>query len=115
MSIKLAVLKSGENVIADIKELISNDKVCGYLFTKPHMVNTRTPIVLTEENTSSGNIEISLLPWIMLTSDTKVPVPTDWVVTIVEAVDAVKKMYEEKVNGQNSQTDSVDQQGDLVE
>ena len=115
MSIKLAVLKSGENVIADIKELISNDKVCGYLFTKPHMVNTRTPIVLTEENTSSGNIEISLLPWIMLTSDTKVPVPTDWVVTIVEAVDAVKKMYEEKVNGQNSQTDSSDEQRNLSE
>ena len=115
MSIKLAVLKSGENVIADIKELISDDKVCGYLFTKPHMVNTRTPIVLTEENTSSGNIEISLLPWIMLTSDTKVPVPTDWVVTIVEAVDAVKKMYEEKVNGQNSQTDSSDEQRNLSE
>ena len=115
MSIKLAVLKSGGNVIADIKELISNDKVCGYLFTKPHMVNTRTPIVLTEENTSSGNIEISLLPWIMLTSDTKVPVPTDWVVTIVEAVDAVKKMYEEKVNGQNSQTDSSDEQRNLSE
>ena len=115
MSIKLAVLKSGENVIADIKELISDEKVCGYLFTQPHLVNTRTPIVLTEENTSSGNIEISLSPWIMLTSDTKVPVPTDWVVTIVEAVDAVKKMYEEKVNGQNSQTDSSDEQRNLSE
>tara|TARA_B100001094_G_C17622298_1_gene526484 strand:- start:185 stop:532 length:348 start_codon:yes stop_codon:yes gene_type:complete len=115
MSIKLAVLKSGENVIADIKELVSDDKVCGYLFTKPHMVNTRTPIVLTEENTSSGNIEISLVPWIMLTSDTKVPVSTDWVVTIVEPVEAVKKIYEEKVNGQNSQTDSSDEQRNLSE
>ena len=115
MSIKLAVLKSGENVIADIKELVSDDKVCGYLFTKPHMVNTRTPIVLTEENTSSGNIEISLVPWIMLTSDTKVPVSTDWEVTIVEPVEAVIKMYEEKVNGQNSQTDSSDEQRNLSE
>tara|TARA_R100000152_G_scaffold15375_1_gene7204 strand:- start:177 stop:524 length:348 start_codon:yes stop_codon:yes gene_type:complete len=115
MSIKLAVLKSGENVIADIKELISDDKVCGYLFTKPHIVNTRTPIILTEENTSSGNVEISLVPWIMLTSDTKVPVPTDWVVTIVEPVDAVKTMYEEKVNGQSSQTDSSDEQRNLSE
>ena len=32
MSIKLALLKSGENVIADIKELVSEEKVCGYLF-----------------------------------------------------------------------------------
>ena len=51
----------------------------------------------------------------MLTSDTKVPVPTDWVVTIVEPVDAVKTMYEEKVNGQSSQTDSSDEQRNLSE
>ena len=38
MSVKLAVLKSGDTVIADIKELISDDKVCGYLFTNPHKI-----------------------------------------------------------------------------
>ena len=32
MSIKVALLKSGESVIADIKELVSDDKICGYLF-----------------------------------------------------------------------------------
>jgi hypothetical protein len=30
MSVKIALLKSGESVIADIKELVSEDKVCGY-------------------------------------------------------------------------------------
>ena len=49
MSIKLALLKSGENIISDAKELISDDKVCGYLFTKPHVVTyKKTAIVLTE-------------------------------------------------------------------
>ena len=50
MSIKLALLKSGENIIADIKELISDDKTCGYLFTNPHVLGTRTPFLLSEEN-----------------------------------------------------------------
>jgi hypothetical protein len=31
MSIKLALLKSGEQVISDIKELVSNDKVLVFL------------------------------------------------------------------------------------
>ena len=39
MSIKVALLKSGESVIADIKELISNDNICGYLFENPNVIN----------------------------------------------------------------------------
>ena len=37
MSIKVALLKSGESVIADIKELISNDNICAYLFENPNI------------------------------------------------------------------------------
>jgi len=102
MSIKLALLKSGETVISDAKELISDDKMCGYLFTNPHKVEARTPMLLVEESESksSGDLEISLTPWIVLSKDDQIPVPPDWVVTIVEPVNEVKEMYEEKINGQ---------------
>ena len=104
MSIKLALLKSGETIISDAKELISEDKVCGYLLTKPHKVETRKTVLLVEENENSkGDIEVSLSPWIILTSDDQIPVPPDWVVTIVEPIQTIKEMYEEKVNGENSQ------------
>ena len=104
MSIKLALLKSGETVISDAKELISDDKVCGYLFTNPHKVETRRTVLLIEENENPhGDLEVSLSPWIVLTSDTQIPVPPDWVVTIVEPIQTIKEMYEEKVNGQDSQ------------
>ena len=104
MSIKLALLKSGETIISDAKELISDDKVCGYLLEKPHKIETRKAVLLVEENDStSGNLEILISPWIVLTSDVKIPIPTDWVVTIVEPIKTVKEMYEEKVNEQDSQ------------
>ena len=104
MSIKLALLKSGETIISDAKELISDDKVCGYLFTNPHTIETRKTLLLVEDNNNQkGDLEISLSPWIILTSDTQIPVPPDWIVTIVEPVQTIKEMYEEKVNGQNSQ------------
>ena len=104
MSIKLVLLKSGETVISDAKELVSDDKVCGYLLNKPHKVETRKTVLLVEENDNSkGNLEVSLSPWIILTNDDQIPVPPDWIVTIVEPIQTIKEMYEEKVNGQDSQ------------
>jgi len=105
MSVKLAVLKSGEQVIAEAKELVSKDeeKVRGYLFTRPHKVLTAQPLLLTEEETQDDNsLEVTLSPWIILSADTEVVVPTDWVVTIVEPLESVVKMYQEKTDGQSN-------------
>ena len=102
MSIKLALLKSGEQVIADAKELVSEEKVRGYLFTRPLKVISTQPMLLTEEQQDDRSVEVTLSPWIILSADNEVVVPTDWVVTVVEPLESVVKMYEEKVNGQNS-------------
>ena len=103
MSVKLAVLKSGEQVIAEAKELVSKDeeKVRGYLFTRPHKVLTAQPMLLTEEAKDDNSLEVTLSPWIILSADTEVVVPTDWVVTIVEPIASVVKMYQEKTDGQS--------------
>ena len=67
----------------------------------------RVPPVITEEKNpnSTSNIEVSLEPWIVLSKDEKIPVRSDWIVTITEPIDSVAKMYEEKVNGQQSEID----------
>jgi hypothetical protein len=102
MSIKLVLLKSGETVITDAKELISDKKVCGYLFTNPHKIEVSKTVLLVEENQNEkGDLQISLSPWIILTKETEIPVSLDWVVTIVEPVETIKEMYEEKINGQD--------------
>ena len=115
MSIKLALLKSGESVISDARELVSDDKVCGYLFQNPHVISYRKPIVLTEEANSSRDLEVSLSPWILLSKDNQIPVSPDWIVTIVEPVETLLQMFNEKVNGQSDQTDSSDEQRSLIE
>ena len=104
MSIKIALLKSGENVIADIKELVSEEKVRGYLLEKPHKVVTAQPLLLTEDEQvdNDRSVEVTLSPWILLSADTEILVPTDWVVTVVEPLDSVVKMYQEKLNGQSN-------------
>ena len=108
MSIKLALLKSGETVISDVKEVVSMDSESGersvhsYLLKNPNIVNIQQPFLVPEEE-SLDTIQISLSPWIILTSDEEILVYPDWVVTIVEPIDSLKKMYEEKVNGKNSE------------
>jgi hypothetical protein len=42
--------------------------------------------------------KVSFSPWIIMSEDKSMTVPIDWLVTIVEPIDWVKKSYEEKMN-----------------
>ena len=110
MSIKIALLKSGETIISDAKELISEEKLCGYLFEKPHKITTNKSILLTENPSTEieNSIDVTLSPWILLTLEDKIAVPHDWIVTIVEPIKSIIELYEEKVNGKNSEVSSTE-------
>ena len=99
MSIKLALLKSGEEVIADIAEFRnSEDELVSYLFKKPYCVKIKTSQVLVEQETRPKH-ELAYYKWMSLSKDDDIIVNRDWVVCISEPLDTVKKNYEEKVNG----------------
>ena len=108
MSVKLLLLKSGEQILADTKELRRKDdvpmvdKVYGYLITQPHKVSANKPLVLTENVDEQRNVEITLAPWILLTEDKVMTIPKEWVITIVNPIESIVKMYEEKTNGQSN-------------
>ena len=104
MSIKLVMLKSGEDIIADVKEIKSNEDVIGYYFDFPlvvKMYQPEEPTLLTEDGSNkeySSKFNVRFYPWIPLTKDSKVPCSADWVVTIVEPLEKLKKQYQEKLN-----------------
>ena len=102
MSIKLALLKSGEEVIADIKEFRDpDDNLVSYLFANPHFVKISTSQVLVEE-VEQTKYNASFYKWMSLSKDSDIIVNKDWVVTIVEPIDEIKKSYEEKFNGRGN-------------
>ena len=100
MSVKLAILQSKEQVIAEIKELVDDGNPVGYIFANPHCVYADKQY-LAEEN-EDRSVQITLSPWILLTADKEILVPKNQVITIVEPIDSVKEMYSEKVNGSES-------------
>jgi len=121
MAIKLLLLKSGEDMIADLKEMTygedENRRVVGYYLNRPCIIKMRDPNVLPNDsvgNTKKAGYEVSLFPWIPLSAEETIPIPADWVVTMVEPTAKLKEMYIEDIvkYGKNNQSNSTDEQSD---
>lgn len=103
MTVKLALLKSGELLISDIKELVSGEdedekKVHGYLFVNPKKVDMSSPLFLKEDSDLESSVQVSLSSWILISKDKEFAIPKNWVVTIMEPVDRLSVMYQEFLN-----------------
>ena len=102
MSVQLALLKSGEDVIADIKEYRdSDDNLVSYLFKDPFTIKIKTSQLLVEDE-STPKHEVIYYKWISLSKDTDIVVSPDWVVCITDPLDSIKKSYEERLNARRS-------------
>ena len=101
MTVKLAILQDNEQVISEIKELVDDGKPVGYLLKNPHKIVIDQPF-LVEKLDDEKSIQVTLTPWILLTTDKDIIIPGNHVVTIVEPLDSVKEMYLEKINGSES-------------
>ena len=120
MSVKLVMLKSGEDIIADVKELKTEEGIVGYYFHNPLIVKVyhpEEPTVLNEDGSSrqyESKISIQFYPWIPLSEESRIPCSADWVVTIVEPVKNIKKLYQERIDGRHkgNQSPIVVQSGD---
>ena len=120
MTIKILVMKSGEDVIADVKEMLSPDeKVMGYFLNRPCVVKLLNSTSLSPESEEEdveqvkSEMKIRMYPWMPLAKEKDIPLSTDWVVTMISPVEKVLNMYVEDVltayGQQNDKIDSVDE------
>ena len=99
MTIKVLVLKSGEDVIADVQEMMSSsDQVIGYFLNKPCVVK------LQAKETSS-DVSVRMHPWMPFAREKMIPLSTDWVVTMVTPVESIQEMYQKQVLEDGKETD----------
>ena len=113
MTIKLLLLKSGEDIIADVTEMAVGEEkersVVGYFLDKPCVIRMRDPNLIKEEGPQKqSGFQVSLFPWIPLSKDTRIPVPADWLITMVEPAYKLKEMYVEDIVKNGNQSDSTD-------
>ena len=118
MTIKLCLLKSGEDIITDLTEMRTEEGpqgiVIGYFFEKPCVVQMRNPQQQASDgNTKKAGFEVSLFPWLPLTAETKIPITADWLITMVEPTAKLKEMYiEDVLSGPDSKDSSSDDKSD---
>ncbi len=129
MTIKLVLLKSGEDIIADVTEMTVGEldskenppRVIGYFLGRPCVIKLRDVTDLGNEgNEQKQGYNVSLFPWMPLSKENKIPIPADWMITMVEPVTKLEEMYledivktaekKEDLNGENNQGTSTDEQ-----
>lgn len=119
MSVKLVLLKSGEGLISQVQEMLVEDKVVGYFLKRPCLAKISNQDISEEDADKKVDIQkfkVKLYPWIPLTKDEVIPVPADWVVTIVTPFDDLDKMYKEQVlsYGKENQDDSTSGESEIT-
>ena len=123
MTIKLLLLKSGEDIIADVAEMALGEennpenprRIIGYYLNKPCVIKMRDPnLQEVEGKEHKAGYSVSLFPWMPLAKDERIPIPADWMITMVEPVEKLKEMYSEDVvnYGQDNKDTSTDEPTD---
>ena len=99
MTIKVLVLKSGEDVIADIQEMMSSEnQVMGYFLNRPCVVKIQA-------KGDSQDVSVRMHPWLPFAREKMIPLSTDWVVTMVTPVESIQEMYQKQVLDDGKETD----------
>ena len=113
MTIKLLLLKSGEDIIADVTEMVVGEEeertIVGYFLDKPCVIRMRDPNLIEEQGPKKqSGFQVSLFPWIPLSKETRIPVPADWLITMVEPAYKLKEMYVKDIVNYGNQSNSTD-------
>lgn len=93
MSVKLLILKSYEDVIAEV----TAEDVLGKWYEVSNPFVTR----LEDDNT-----KVVFYPYIPLSKQKTIRIPADWVITVVDPIDEVVNSYLERLNAKPENTDT---------
>jgi hypothetical protein len=99
MTVKLVLLKTGETIISSISEMVvgdtGNQRVIGYFLENPCAIVVESLGDEDEIDLSSNKTKMSirLINWIPLAKERKMPIVSDWVVSLMDPVDDLKETY----------------------
>ena len=119
MTVKLVLLKSGEQLISDIKEGFHEEKMVCYLLEKPCTISVNGNYKIIDDVNENGanKMSISLHAWPSFSNQNIVEIFPEWIVTFVESSDELKKIYKTEVLGlkenKDDQNTSIAEQSDL--
>lgn len=100
MTVQLVLLKSGEELVADVREIVDKEteKQVSLVFINPHHISYVDETLVFD-------------PWLPLSESRQFFIPYDWVVTITQPVQTIVDKFNERFGEENdSQSDSIEDQ-----
>ena len=94
MSVQLVLLKSGEELVTDLREIVDRDsgQSVQLVLIKPVRVAVVQQGVLTE-GAQPGESVLSFVPWLSTTKNEEYFIKDDWVVTICDPTNDIRESY----------------------
>ena len=127
MAVKIIRLKSGEELVADVKEVMSKadggDRPIAYMLDNPCLIGIeqeQKPELLNEDG-SEDQIQARLVirKWIIFTNQTQQMIPLDWVVTFSDPTEDVLNVYNKRLEAEqveqvNTTEEQINEDTDLI-
>ena len=100
MSIKVAILNDGTQLLADVKEVLDGETK-QYLVIKPFEIVYTPEMTLVEDgqSTKSQVKKVGLKTWLEISDDDTFIINPNTVTTVCDPVSDLKSMYEDLTNG----------------
>ena len=109
MTVKVILLKSGEDVISDAKEILDTERegIVAYFLKNPYVMQVQTKTEEQQKVTVEGEepaktqqtkFQVVYTHWAPLSKQREFIIPADWVVTIYEPHDNIMRDYCDKHN-----------------
>lgn len=115
MTVKLVRLKNGEDIIADLKEVVDNDNksIAALQFDTPFMVGIDEPAENMFADSSEGGTRITtprirFFPWAPLSKDRVLYIDPSQIVCIYDPYQQILDQYEKLVEAMNHGGDDGD-------
>lgn len=106
MTVKTIILKTGENLISDIKEGFLGEKLVCYILENPCVIKINGAFKVVEDDRSEGaeKISVTFQPWPLFTKDSKIEISCDSVMTITNPTEEIKILYQNQISNETNET-----------
>jgi hypothetical protein len=111
MTVKVILLKSGEDVITDAQELLDKEEqgIVAYHLKNPYVMKLTSSETTDVSEKTRTKFSVQYTHWAPLSKQREFLVPADWVVTIYDPHDSIVNDYNAKHGTQPKEEEDGDQ------
>ena len=111
MTVKVILLKSGEDVISDAQELLDKEQqgIVAYHLRNPYIMQLTKSELKGEGEDVKTKFSVQYTHWAPLSKQREFLIPADWVVTIYDPHDSIVNDYNAKHGTKTTEESDGDQ------